>query len=323
MFFSEKKRHRQPRSLSFGNCGWEGPLWLVRQSGQSDSPFPESQAGTRRLKEERHQAELDCLLLWTVRQGGRLNCFAAVHFFPFSLPCLLSLLPADSGGSLCSSPWKPPQLEGRVSEVCGLIFISLDTLSSSPAANGNRKETIKEKIGVTWWFVFFLGYLVVSESFWDRAQGSTRQVARVASYQERQQSVILASYLSRQTGRAFERAPCDVALPAAGFTRHLGFALPKLLLHSQSSPSLLPGSVTVSWGWFGDGKRASTLKWSCHDYSRQSSFEPWRTLRVLQPSKTAQARLADLHVSHNPKLSEPHVCSGNKVCFLNCSCSWI
>lgn len=155
MFFSEKKRHRQPRSLSFGNCGWEGPLWLVRQSGQSDSPFPESQAGTRRLKEERHQAELDCLLLWTVRQGGRLNCFAAVHFFPFSLPCLLSLLPADSGGSLCSSPWKPPQLEGRVSEVCGLIFISLDTLSSSPAANGSRKESIKEKIGGTWWFVVF------------------------------------------------------------------------------------------------------------------------------------------------------------------------
>lgn len=191
MFFSEKKRHRQPRSLSFGNCGWEGPLWLVRQSGQSDSPFPESQAGTRRLKEERHQAELDCLLLWTVRQGGRLNCFAAVHFFPFSLPCLLSLLPADSGGSLCSSPWKPPQLEGRVSEVCGLIFISLDTLSSSPAANGSRKESIKEKIGGTWWFVvFFLGYLVVSESCWDRAQGSTRQVARVASNQERQQGFI-------------------------------------------------------------------------------------------------------------------------------------
>lgn len=24
-----------------------------------------------------------------------------------------------------------------------------------------------------------------------------------------------------------------------------------------------------------------------------------------------------------PKLSEPHVCSGNKVCFLNCSVSWI
>lgn len=86
MFFSEEKRHHQPRSLSFGNCGWEGPLWLVRQSGQSDSPFPESQAGTRRLKEERHQAELDCLLLWTVRQGGRLNCFAAVHFFPSPSP---------------------------------------------------------------------------------------------------------------------------------------------------------------------------------------------------------------------------------------------
>lgn len=137
-FFSQKKkRHHQPRPLSFGNCGWEGPLWLVRQSGQSDSPFPESQAGTRRLKEERHQAELDCLLLWTVRQGGRLNCFAAVHFFPFSLPCLLSLLPADSGGS----PWKPPQPGGRVSEVCGLIFITLCTLSSSPAANGSRKKS--------------------------------------------------------------------------------------------------------------------------------------------------------------------------------------
>lgn len=146
MFFSEKKKHRQPRSLSFGNCGWEGPLWLVRQSGQSDSPFPESQAGTRRLKEERHQAELDCLLLWTVRQGGRLNCFAAVHFFPFSLPCLLSLLPADSGGSPCSSPWKPPQLEGRVSEVCGLTFISLFTLSSSPEEMGTERKVLREKM---------------------------------------------------------------------------------------------------------------------------------------------------------------------------------
>lgn len=41
--------------------------------------------------------------------------------------------------------------------------------------------------------------------------------------------------------------------------------------------------------------------------------------RVCSPQKLAQARLADLHVFYNPKLSEPHVCSGNRVCFLNCS----
>lgn len=118
-------------------------------------------------------------------------------------------------------------------------------------------------------------------------------------------------------------SPLWCGTPCSRIFRTFGVCSPELPLHLQSSPSLLPGSVTVGWGWFGDGKRASTPKCSCHDYSRQSSFEPWRTCRVLQPSKTAQARLADLHASHDPKLSEPHVCSGNKVCFLNCSHSWI
>lgn len=40
---------------------------------------------------------------------------------------------------------------------------------------------------------------------------------------------------------------------------------------------------------------------------------------VSSPQILAQTRLADLHVSHNPKLSEAHVCAGNRVCFLNCS----
>lgn len=40
---------------------------------------------------------------------------------------------------------------------------------------------------------------------------------------------------------------------------------------------------------------------------------------VSSPQKLAQTRLADLHVFHNPKLPEPHVCAGNGVCFLNCS----
>lgn len=139
MFFSEKKRQRQPRSLSFGNCGWEGPLWLSRQSGQSDSPFPESQAGTRRLKEERHQAELDCLLLWTVRQRGRLNCFAAVHFFPFSLPCPPRPPP--------SWPQQQPQPQGNLPNLGRGIkgFWTLSAFISNPAANGQRKESVKEK----------------------------------------------------------------------------------------------------------------------------------------------------------------------------------
>lgn len=40
---------------------------------------------------------------------------------------------------------------------------------------------------------------------------------------------------------------------------------------------------------------------------------------VSSPQKPAQTGLADLHVSHQPKLPEPHVCAGNRVCFLNCS----
>lgn len=40
---------------------------------------------------------------------------------------------------------------------------------------------------------------------------------------------------------------------------------------------------------------------------------------VSSPQKLAQTRLADLHVSHNRKLPEPHVCAGNRVCLLNCS----
>lgn len=98
----------------------------------------------------------------------------------------------------------------------------------------------------------------------------------------------MLSCLSRQTWRTFKPAPCDVALPAAGFTRYLGFALQRWCSLYRALPAKW---CDCQLGWFGDGKRALSPKWSCCDYSRQSSFEPWKTCRVLQPSKPAQARL--------------------------------
>lgn len=89
--FSErkKKRQRQPRSLSFGNCGWEGPLGLVRPSGQADSPFPASQAaGSPRKRGTRLSWMMHC-----AGQGGSIgrNGFTAVG--SSFLPPLPSLLP--------------------------------------------------------------------------------------------------------------------------------------------------------------------------------------------------------------------------------------
>ena len=40
---------------------------------------------------------------------------------------------------------------------------------------------------------------------------------------------------------------------------------------------------------------------------------------VSSPQKLAQARPAGLCVPHTPKLPEPRVSSGNRVCLLNCS----
>lgn len=293
-FFSEKKRHHQPRSLSFGNCGWEGPLWLGRQSGQSDSPFPESQAGTRRLKEERHQAELDCLLLWTVRQGGRLNCFAAVHFFPFSLPCLLSLHPPS---------WlrRQPQLQpletspAQGQSVSGLI-LSIFTLFP-PAQQQIGAESTKEKnwcnpVVCCGFFSGLVGALVCG-SCQDRGRAAP---GLVSWYQERcHQQQGLASCLSRQTRRAFQGAPPVMWHSLQQDLQDIwGLPLP-----SRSSPSLAV--------WLSAGAGLVMVKEPQHQNGlgmiiqgkkkEVHSFEPWRTLRVLQPTKTAQARLADLHVS--------------------------
>lgn len=120
----------------------------------------------------------------------------------------------------------------------------------------------------------FFSWVSWCPGFWKllgQGQGSSRQVAGAALVSgeaagcHHQQG--LASCLGRQTGRAFQGAPCDVALPAAGFTRHLGFAAAPFTELSQPPAR----QCDCHWGCFGDSKGASTLKWSCHECSRQSS----------------------------------------------------
>lgn len=70
------------------------------------------------------------------------------------------------------------------------------------------------------------------------------------------------------------------------------------------------------------GVDLAVLSW-VKDPQHQNGSSPFLTLGglagVSSPQKPAQTRLADLCVCHNPKLPEPRVCAGNRVCFLNCS----
>lgn len=92
LFSGKKKaRHHRPRSPSFGNCGWEGPLGLVRQSGQADSPFPALQAVGGPQKQGTR-------LSWMTRCAGRAAALAAMGLqllVSSLLPPLPSLLLPD------------------------------------------------------------------------------------------------------------------------------------------------------------------------------------------------------------------------------------
>lgn len=200
-----------------------------------------------------------------------------------------------------------------------------------------RKALRKKKIGVTPWFVVFLGLLFFfpwvswCPGFCELlGQGNTRQVAWVASCQERQQGVSRAwhpVWADKQGEPSKEPPEMGHSLQQDLQDRHLGFALQSRLSLCRA----LPASCLAVWLSIGAGlvmvkepRHQNGLAMIIQGKKKEvHSFEPWRTLWVLQPSKTAQARLADLHVSHNPKLSEPRVCSGNKLCFLNCSHSRI
>ena len=161
-------------------------------------------------------------------------------FSPSPFPALLSLLPADPGGSHSSSPKETSPTWGEVSKVSGLIFISLYTLPSSPAANGKREESTKEKKTLRRNLVicrFFPGLVctLVSErglwqgAGWDRGQGSDRQMSRVASFREGQLGVIAGRSWHPvrvdKPGEPSNEPPAMWHSPQAGFTRHLRFPL--------------------------------------------------------------------------------------------------
>jgi len=146
MFFSEKKRHRRPRSLSFGNCGWEGPLWLGRQSGQSDGHFPASQAGTRRLKEERHQAELDCRPALDTKAERQASLLCSCSFFP-----LLPPLPSSPSSRLTPAaaaalaPGKPRRLGEKRRGFLGSFLSAFIPFPQVQQHMGRERKVLREK----------------------------------------------------------------------------------------------------------------------------------------------------------------------------------
>lgn len=139
-FLREKKkkkaRHHRPRSPSFGNCGWEGPLGLVRQSGQADSPFPALQAvGDPRSKAPGWVG-------WRAALGGRqhwLQWVCSCWFLPFSLPyppssCLTSH--SSSTKDSCLPSGDTPELASLLQPL---------PLSEHPQQKGRERKALRKK----------------------------------------------------------------------------------------------------------------------------------------------------------------------------------
>lgn len=82
-------------------------------------------------------------------------------FSPSPSPALLSLLPADPGGSRGSRPREAMPAWGEAPKAPGLLLISLYALPSTPAANAGRKTVLRTE--KTLWrnlCRFFLGWFV-------------------------------------------------------------------------------------------------------------------------------------------------------------------
>lgn len=155
-------------------------------------------------------------------------------FFPPSpSPALLALLPADPSSS--RSPRETSLTWGEVSKASGLY----QPLSQIQQQMGREREVLRKKSLFSCNLViccFFSGLVCTpdSEGCWwpgvgwdgDRAATGRRFGWHPFGRGSWVSSVAGPGILSRWTNpESFEPAPCDVALPAAGCTRHLRFPL--------------------------------------------------------------------------------------------------